>query len=368
MHRRKFIQQSALASLAIGSQSFQCNEDKISKAIPFTVNSDIANVSIFEPGNSWHKKVIGLKVDDESAKMLEVHSAHGTYAKVVIQNSFPYNVIDNVKPIIMVRDNYRLPGDPATYLFPIDDTMILQHGPLTPGPNYGIDGSCTDGADHHLIIIDKSTKQLYELYQPHKLSTNMYECWGSATFDLDKYKGRFPDYMASDAAGFPILAGTLTYEDLTSDKPINHALRMTIRGPRPEAWLPAVNHNYGGNLSGLPMGARLRLKESVNIDTDPQKPMPLLHRKIITCLKEYGAIIADGGTNFALAAIDDKNSFTNNRLKSLPWYVEETDGQNTFNLSNRNVTVIDPQTGLKDNPSISGSDFEVIDREIGARL
>jgi hypothetical protein len=121
---------------------------------------------------------------------------------------------------------------------------------------------------------------------------------------------------------------------------INHAIRITLQNNIIlDQFLYPASHiaNSGTNAAVQPpMGARLRLKASVDISTlNPQS------RVVAQAMKNYGLIVADNGSNFfasgASYSVDANNNF------ALTW--DDNDIQDTTH-------------GLK---SLTFSDFEVVD-------
>jgi hypothetical protein len=71
-------------------------------------------------------------------------------------------------------------------------------------------------------------------------------------------------WTSADAAGLAIFPGLVRYDEVYDNAvtEIGHALRVTVRATNGYVW-PA-SHRAGSTAGALPMGARLRLKSSVN--------------------------------------------------------------------------------------------------------
>jgi hypothetical protein len=69
---------------------------------------------------------------------------------------------------------------------------------------------------------------------------------------------------------------------------------------RTNGYVFPASHRAGDSSGALPMGARLRLKASVNIS---QYPEPV--RKIFQAMKTYGLIVADNGSNLYVTGTYD---------------------------------------------------------------
>jgi hypothetical protein len=81
-------------------------------------------------------------------------------------------------------------------------------------------------------------------------------------------------------------------------EPIGHAFRFTTRATNGYVW-PA-SHEAGSTEGAPPMGARLRLKTSVDIDG---YPAPV--QRIFQAMKTYGLILADNGSDMYITGTMD---------------------------------------------------------------
>ena len=153
-------------------------------------------------------------------------------------------------------------------------------------------------------------------------------------------------WTSADAAGLPILPGLARPDEALPTSQggqgiIRHALRFTL----PNAVIlnqylyPASHTANPGNTSRSiqpPMGARFRLKASVDISTlNPQSKV------VAQALKDYGLIVADNGSAFYLTGASYSVGATNQ-----------------FALTWNDNDIQDSIHGLK---SLTFSDFEVVD-------
>jgi hypothetical protein len=88
------------------------------------------------------------------------------------------------------------------------------------------------------------------------------------------------------------------YDEVYGPDPIRHALRVTVRNSNGYAY-PA-SHRAGSTSGALPMGARLRLKASVDLSRYPE---PV--RRIFQAMKTYGLIVADNGSDLYVSGTYD---------------------------------------------------------------
>jgi hypothetical protein len=153
------------------------------------------------------------------------------------------------------------------------------------------------------------------------------------------------DWTSADAAGLAILPGLLRPDEAVpvsqgGQGVINHAIRVTLQNKiiLDQFLYPASHVANPGNTNAAvqpPMGARLRLKASVDISTlNPES------RIIAQAMQDYGLIVADNGSNFfasgASYSVDANNKF------AMTW--DDSDIQDSIH-------------GLK---SLTFSDFEVV--------
>ncbi len=184
-----------------------------------------------------------------------------------------------------------------------------------PGPypipfNAPIEGNGT--GDAHVIAIDIENKKLYELFNA-RVNNNSWEASSGAIFDLQSNQLRPAEWTSADAAGLPILAGLVRFDEVDKGD-IDHAIRFTLSSSlvKPSYIHPARHRvNSTGGQYGLPFGARLRLKASFTIDSYPAKVQVILR-----AMKKYGIILADIGSNLYISGAPDER-WDNDELRSL---------------------------------------------------
>lgn len=253
--------------------------------------------SVWRKTSEWYRRIDTAPVAEPSAEMI---SAIKTWGKAdIFQIDFSFDVLDATG------------GSPTTFP-PGEETddvpvPVPAKGWIEGDHDYG---SCPDGDDCHLLVVDRAGSRLYEVYEAHQSSGS----WtGSlAMWKLDKTyprSNRGQGCTSADAAGLPITPGLIGYRE-TKKGTIAHALRFIIQndwirgvaGDRntPNVAYPASHGSTAGaSANGVPYGARLRLKASV-ADDDPRAKTPGA-KAVLRALKTYGMILADGG-NIPLVA------------------------------------------------------------------
>jgi hypothetical protein len=118
-------------------------------------------------------------------------------------------------------------------------------------------------------------------------------------------------WTSADAAGLPIFAGLVRYDEVASGV-INHALRFTVPVTRQAFTSPASHWASSVTDSNAPpMGTRLRLRDSFGISGfSPQNQV------ILTALKKYGMILADNGSAIFISGAPDSR-WNNSDLSAL---------------------------------------------------
>ncbi len=241
------------------------------------------NCVVFPSTNVWNKRVDALPVRSDSATLLDsiglnayLHPDFGSYSGYGI----PYNVVGASAPKYTVKFQYAGESDAGPYPIP---TNVKREA----------------GSDRHIIVVDRSTCRLYELFDAVKKSDGWHAGSG-AIWSLSSNALRPKGWTSADAAGLPILPGLVRYSEVAAGA-IRHALRFTAPETRRAYIYPARHYASDSNDAGLPpMGLRVRLKASVDISGyGPQA------RVLLTALKRYGMILADNGSPWYVTGAPD---------------------------------------------------------------
>jgi hypothetical protein len=255
------------------------------------------NCPIFPDTNVWNKDVSHLPVHRNSAAFIrsiglneELHPDFGSN----LTYGIPYNVVGGGLKKIRVRFYYDDESDPGPY-------------PIPANPKK------ESGSDHHILIVDRDSCRLYEIYDASR-SNGRWEAGSGAIWNLRSNLLRPDGWTSADAAGLPVLPGLIRYDEVARGV-INHALRFTAPDTRDAHIYPARHHAGISNNPALPpMGLRIRLKTSFDIARfSPQ------NRVILTALKRFGMILADNGSPWFITGVSDKrwNEQDLNELKRI---------------------------------------------------
>jgi hypothetical protein len=263
---------------------------------------------VFSAGTVWNRRVDSLPVRADSevlkASIGLDRRLHPDFSSIAGGDyGIPYNIVSRSTPRSSVT--FRWPSESDRVGYPIPRGFKRE-----------------GGSDRHILMLDKDSCKLYELFAATK-PNGRWVAGSGAVWDLDSDRLRPAGWTSADAAGLPILPGLVRYDEVRAGA-ILHALRFTAPRTRTSYIYPA-RHQAGESNDGSlpPMGLRVRLRASVDISGYPRQA-----RVILTALKRYGMILADNGS---------------------PWYVTGA-----------------PHAGWDDDAlhslhGIRGSDFEVVD-------
>ena len=258
---------------------------------------------LFPPDNWWNTDISSAPVDPKSASFISfIGTSRGMHPDFGGDSGdssapiygMPYVVVPGSQPHVNVTFDYDDESDHDGYPIPEEaktQQKWIEGGLAGNDPN-------ADG-DRHLLIVDRDTRVLYELYATHwNASLNRWEAGSGAIFPLDSNARRPDGWTSADAAGLAILPGLVRYDEVFGSDPIRHAFRVTVRSTN--GYVFPASHRAGSNSSALPMGARLRLKASKDISGFSE---PL--RRIFQAMKTYGLIVADNGSDMYVSGTYD---------------------------------------------------------------
>jgi len=253
---------------------------------------EAAGCAVFPVDNIWNVPVDGLPVDANSDAYIAaigadvgVHPDFGTvWAGAPI--GIPWVAVPGSQPEVPVDFTYAGESDPGPY--PIPSDAPIEGGPASTG-------------DRHVLVLERTTCTLYELF--HAFPQDGGASWtagSGAGFALDSHALRPETWTSADAAGLPILPGLVRYEEVATSQ-IRHAIRFTAPQTRREYVWPA--RHYASSLTGSdypPMGQRFRLRADFDVSTF-SPPV----QTILRALKKYGMMLADNGSAWFLSGVPD---------------------------------------------------------------
>ena len=197
----------------------------------------------------------------------------------------PYTVALTALAPITVTFIYTSESDPSPYLIPPDPP--IEGGPASSG-------------DRHVLWVDAPNCVLNELYAAYPQPNGTWKAGSGARWDLHSNALRPDTWTSADAAGLPILPLLVRRDEVQAGE-IRHALRFTANITQ-KAHLWPARHDASDNTNPdrPPMGARFRLKASVDISGYAPEI-----QVIFTALKRYGMFLADNGSNWYVSGAHD---------------------------------------------------------------
>ena len=275
---------------------------------------------LFPADNWWNLDISSWPVDPNSASFISFINNGGTRrlhpdfgGNAGTGNAIygmPYAVVTNVADADLkaVQFQYSDESDGVEHstdisfpFYPIPPDAITQPFWIEGGDPGNID--LRSSQDRHLLIVDKDRNHLYELYNVFYNATQGKWFAGSgAFFDMNTNNRRPETWTSADAAGLAVLPGLVRYDEVYDPTlaEIDHAFRVTVRATN--GYVYPASHRAGSTAGALPMGARLRLKASVDVTqrtTDPNI------QKIFRAMQRYGLIVADNGSDMYVTGTHD---------------------------------------------------------------
>jgi hypothetical protein len=258
---------------------------------------------VFPLNNPWNQRVDHAPVSPRS----NAYIAHlGADDPLAADFTIPYTTVPPSQRKVHVNFEYRRVSDHGPYPIPADVQV-------------------EDASDRHVIVLQRGSCKLYELYDAHPMDGgNRWSAVAGAIWNLHSNHLRPRGWTSADAAGLPILPGLARYDEVKGGK-VNHALRVTAYDVRSTYVYPA-RHSDGESSSRAapPMGTRFRLRPGFDISHFPRQA-----RIILLALKRYGMFLADTGEPYLISGApaggwDDQDLEALRRVKGRDLQVVDT--------------------------------------------
>lgn len=286
----------------------------------------IAGCDLFPADNIWNTPIDNLPVDANSAAYINTIGAdkplHPDFGAGLWNDApigIPYTTVVSSQAGVDVTFRWDDESDAGSY-------------PVPPGAQ--IEGGPDSNGDRHVLVLDRETCILYELYRSYPQPNGSWQADSGAIFDLNSHALRPDGWTSADAAGLPILPGLVRYEEVAAGE-IAHAIRFTVPQTRRAYVWPA--RHYASDLTDSqypPMGQRFRLKADFDISgfsTDA--------RVILAAMQHYGIILADNGSPWFISGAPDER-WDNDVLREL----RQVTGRN-FEAVDVSSLMADPDSG-----------------------
>ena len=159
-----------------------------------------------------------------------------------------------------------------------------------------------DFSDNHICILDTAAMIEWGMWAARKNKDGVWTTGLGAVTDLKSSGIEKPwfeqehefDAHRARASGFPLIAGLIRPEEIEAGR-IEHALVFAYQRGRSEFFIPPASTAQAttyemNNRIGIPMGGRIQLDPSINVDTLHLNPACKI---IAKALQEYGAFNGD---------------------------------------------------------------------------
>jgi hypothetical protein len=235
------------------------------------LNQEIAQAPV-APNSAAYIASIGLSA--------HLHPDFGTPTGYGI----PYTVVGPHQPKVPISfSEFGEESDPGPYPIP---------------PSAPVEGDGDEG-DRHVLVLQRGSCRLYELYSAKRLASG-WEAGSGAVFNLRSSKLRPEGWTSADAAGLPIFPLLVRYPEVRAGQ-IDHALRVTVPRTQRGYIHPATHFASSSSDPSLPpMGLRLRLKASFSLAGFHGESLIVLR-----AIKRYGLIVADNGSPWYITGAPD---------------------------------------------------------------
>ena len=311
-----------LAVLAVVATIPVVSAQQCPATVPVEGATPPAPLPLFPSDNWWNADISAAPVDGGSASYIafinnggtrRLHPDFGGEASPgsVDVYGMPYAIVNGSQPKQAVTFDYWDESDGVDMatgqgipFYPIPSQAATQQHWVEGGAAGNVDQRTQ--ADRHLFVIDCTNRYLYELYNVYFNSSQAKWYAGSgAFFDLNANNRRPDGWTSADAAGLAIFPGLVRYDEAWNGAiaDIGHAFRVTVRATN--GYVYPASHRAGSTAGAPPMGARLRLKTSVNgLDPALRTSDPNV-RKIFRAMQKYGLIVADNGSDMYISGTFD---------------------------------------------------------------
>ena len=269
--------------------------------------ASLAGYRPFPADNAWNRNVSNDPIDSNSAALIAscgIRNLHPDFGTIWngAPIGIPYVVVSGSQSRVPVTFGYADESDPGPYPIPSDAP---------------IEGGTSSSGDRHVLVLDRDSQRLYELFDAHPRDGGArWEAGSGAIFDLRSNELRPAGWTSADAAGLPIFPGLVRYDEVMELGVIQHALRFTCPTTR-RAYLPPARHwaSSRTETSLPPMGMRVRLKADYDVSRFPP-PVQV----ILRAMKTYGMLLADNGSGWYVSGAPDArwNDEQLGALKTVP--------------------------------------------------
>jgi hypothetical protein len=293
-------------SMAAGSQGTIDSDGTYHAPASVKAQQSYGGYQLLPNDHIFNTRIDSLPVNPNSAAWI---AGAGTVSLSYTEISFPINYVDGSTPTQSMVFHYT-PSNNGPFQTPPLPGLRIESGYYSDPLSF----------DHHLLAIDTTNGTFQEMYGLFPAGTLAFEgcplCTSGSGIRYPNSTYNLPNSQGGgvDAAGLYVMPLTLRLQEMeqavATGGRIKHTLRMTLQngyicgsstagacgqgqaaGTR-HIWPATAEASAGGGV--VPYGARFRLRASFDIS----KFSPIAQILLIQ-LKQYGLILADGGTGWA---------------------------------------------------------------------
>lgn len=252
----------------------------------------LSTLQVFPKDNPWNEDISERPLHPDSARMIE---GIGKNLRFRWNQDMPFILVPPDQRRVPLEISGKEESDPGPY--PIPDNAPLEGWPLS---GVALEKLQREGeGDRHVIVVDPAGMKLYETFSTFRTAAG-WKCDTAAVFDLKSNRLRPDTWTSADAAGLPIFAGVVRYDEVERGM-VEHAMRVTFRKTRRAYVYPATHYASPHKDPLLPrMGERFRLRKDFDVSKFPPHVQAILKG-----LKKYGMICADNGIDWAISTAPD---------------------------------------------------------------
>lgn len=247
------------------------------------------NCPAFPANNVWNTPITGLPVNADSATWLasmsaattNLHPDYGPSGDPRQPYGIPWVIVRATTPF--TRVSFRYASESDRHLYPLTATTKIE-----------------GGSDRHALMVDPRRSPsslpctLFETYDTHFRPSGRSSAGSGAIWNLRSNALRTAGFTSADAAGLPILAGLVNFDEVAT-RTLRHAIRFTATCTQQTYLWPARHEAGQANPNCPPMGARFRLNASFAL---APSQCGTFCQSVIVAMKTYGLILADNGSNW----------------------------------------------------------------------
>lgn len=262
----------------------------------------LGGCALFPTNNMFHASIRDLAVTNNSAATT---SAMGS--DTVIMAGFSERVWEGSRlglPTNVVDSRTA----PKHFVAVADWSVDISENTAVPWPaNPRLEGWPGRAWDGHLLTIDSAKCESWELINVMEPGTNLFAAilhpgkwYADRVVRRDLSSNEIPAHGSSSASGLSLLHGIVRYDEVASGR-VDHVLTMAFPRISTRAVWPATRSDgVKTEPAAVPMGALLRLRDSVDISgLGPQAKV------VAQAMKDHGVVINDTGLNAAITGEPD---------------------------------------------------------------